>query len=199
VAPPAPQGGPIEWFRPTSGRLLGAVAIVGCAALLVAAVVDYPAGYALRLALASVFCGVLSWAALLRPRLGVTATSLVLRNMLETVTIPLVAVESLVVRQVLAVRAGDRRYVSPALGRTRRDAVASRSKTAAPGAGATYADVVEHRIRQLSGDARNLAGTSAGSEPRPQVAAPIHRSPAWPEVGALIVSGAGLLVEVLRR
>ena len=48
---------------------------------------------------------------------------LVLRNMLSTIYIPLAAIEEVAVRQVLAVRAGDKRYVCAGVGRTLRQAM----------------------------------------------------------------------------
>lgn len=124
-----------EDFRPTSGRGaglvgLGVLAVVVALDLLDAGIVLPPWGWAL-VALAAV----LLWAALLRPRIWVGQGDLVLRTMLETVRIPLAAVESVVVRQVLAVSAGGRRYVCPALGQSRRTLVRGERRTAGPGGG----------------------------------------------------------------
>jgi len=118
-----------EDFRPTSGRGVGvlglaALAAVGALDVLDAGVSLAPWGWAL-VALGAV----LLWAALLRPRIWVGQGDLVLRTMLETVRIPLAAVESVVVRQVLAVSAGGKRYVCPALGQTRRSLVRAESRT----------------------------------------------------------------------
>ena len=54
---------------------------------------------------AALLGGVLVWASLLRPRVSASRETLYLRNMLETIHIPLAAVDELVVRQVLT-RAG---------------------------------------------------------------------------------------------
>ena len=51
-----------------------------------------------------------------------------MQNMLETVHVRLAAVEEMAVRQVLAVRAGDRRLVSTVVGRTWRKALLSRRR-----------------------------------------------------------------------
>ena len=71
----------------------------------------------------AVLAAVLAWASMLRPALWATPDHLVMRNMLETVHVPLAAIEQLAVRQVLAVRAGDRRYVSTVVGRPLRKAM----------------------------------------------------------------------------
>ncbi len=109
-----------EDFRPTTGPLAGLLALAVLLGVLVADLLGQgvalaPWGYALV-----VLLGVLVWAAVLRPRVWVGQGDLVLRTMLETVRLPLAAVESLAVRQVLVVTAGGRRYVCPALGRSRR-------------------------------------------------------------------------------
>ena len=56
-----------------------------------------------------------------------------MRNMLETIQIRLVAVEELAVRQVLAVRAADRRWVSTAVGRSLRKTMTSGRRAPAEG------------------------------------------------------------------
>ena len=63
---------------------------------------------------------------MLRPALWVTEEHLVMRNLVDTVHIRLAAVEEMVVRQVLAVRVGDQRFVSTVLGRTWRKSLKSR-------------------------------------------------------------------------
>ena len=84
----------------------------------------------------AVLAAVLAWASMLRPALWVAGEHLVMRNMLETVHVPLAAIEQLAVRQVLAVRAGDKRYVSTVVGRPWRKAVRTRRPGSAPAEGA---------------------------------------------------------------
>ena len=67
---------------------------------------------------AALVVGVVVWCAMLRPRLWVTTSDVVMRNMFSTVRVPLAAIEQITVRQVVAVRAGDKRYVSPAVGKS---------------------------------------------------------------------------------
>ena len=62
------------------------------------------------------FAAIVSYAALLRPAVRVDAGALVLRNMIDTNVIPLALIDEVVVRQVLVVRADEKRYVSPAIG-----------------------------------------------------------------------------------
>lgn len=109
-----------EDFHPTTGPLVGLLTLGVLAGAVVLDVLEQgadlaPWGYALV-----VLLGVLVWAAVLRPRVWVGEGDLVLRTMLETVRLPLAAVETIAVRQVLVVTAGGRRYVCPALGRSRR-------------------------------------------------------------------------------
>ena len=58
----------------------------------------------------------MSYAALLRPRSASSRARSVLRNMIDTNVVPLAAIDEVAVRQVLAVRADEKRYVSPAIG-----------------------------------------------------------------------------------
>lgn len=108
-----------ERFAPTSGRVtgvLGVVASIGFIAIGLAFDDAEVADWGIALA---VFVGVLSWAALLRPRVSMDADSLVLRGITGTVVLPLVRIESVVVQQFMAVTVGGKRYVSAAVGRSR--------------------------------------------------------------------------------
>ena len=61
-----------------------------------------------------------------RPAVWVTRDALVLRGMFHTDRVPLAAIDKVVVTQVLAVSAGGRRFVSPAIGYSIRQTVKSR-------------------------------------------------------------------------
>lgn len=193
---------PVEWFRPTSGRVLGVVGLVAAVLVLGTAVRYWRDDSSISIALGALFGGVLIWAAMLRPRVGVTPTTLVLRNMLETVHLPLAAVEELALRQMLAVRAGDRRYVSPALGRSWRSLVRSSfTQPKAETGGGTqavpdYPTFVESRIRQLVDDARATAGVKRGSAEQLALADATRREPAWLEIGLLAVTGVALVLSI---
>ena len=137
--------------------------------------------------------------------------------MLETIRIPLAAVDELVVRQVLTVRVGDRKFVSPAVGRKLRKVM--RAPRAAPILGPDvpdamedalgptpdsehvsteidYADHVEDRLRDLVAEARVRHGITRYSDEAEALAREVRREPAWLEIAGLVGS-AGLLVLVV--
>ena len=130
---------------------------------------------------------------------GVPATDdeLELVNLFETVRLPLAAVESVVVRQVLAVRVGDKRYVSPAVGRTFRQALKKPrstrelAMTPVPGEGLvaeegmSYADYVEDRLREMVAGARSRRRVKIGSPEQAALAADVVRRPALVQLGAV--------------
>jgi hypothetical protein len=168
---------------------------------------DRDAGIADSVIAACALLALLLWAAMLRPRVSIVGDDLELRNMLETVRIPLAAVEELAVRQLLAVRAGDRRYVSPALGKSRR-ALRRPVGGGAARAGRTptspdrvldvdYADFVENRIRQRMEDARAARGIRPGSQEQVALASEVRRSPAWPEVVGVVVLSVAVVVTLV--
>lgn len=191
---------PRERFHPTGGRVVGVgtilLALGAVAWGLVSDVFTPPviAGAAV--------VAVLAWAALLRPGVDVREDRLVLRNMLETIHVPLGAIEDVAIGQVLAIRAGRKRYVSPAIGRTMRQAMRKNSPHAR---GPTkfqlgqldrsgYADYVEDRIRRLAADDRLERGVREGSEEQARLAAGVRREPAWPEIVLLALSLAAFVV-----
>ena len=92
---------PVERFHATSGHVMGILGLILAASMVVVGIMDIHHGYALSLIFGAAAFGVLVWAALLRPHVWATAEDLVMRNMLHTVWIPLVAIETVVVRQVL--------------------------------------------------------------------------------------------------
>ena len=108
--------------------------------------------------------GALVWSSMLRPRVWATESDLVMRNMLDTVRIPLAAIESVVVRQVLAVGAGDARYVSPAIGHTLRQTFKASHGAPRKPATESYPVFVEERICQLAEDARARLGVRRYSD-----------------------------------
>jgi hypothetical protein len=205
-------GGPadeMERFRPTSGRIAGGLAVLLAAAVVVVSLLR-PGDVTAPVTAGAAFGGVLAWAALLRPRVSASDSTLFLTNMLETVEIPLAAVDELVVRQVTVVRAGERTFRSPALGRKLRKvlgvgrprqlfmpglAEATADELGPAGEAVThathvdYADHVESRLRVLVEEARTRAGVRRYSDESLALAAGVRRRPAWPEIGALVVTG----------
>lgn len=191
-----------ERFRPTSGQVLGYLGLALVALVVVIGVVDREHGFSAPVVAGALVLGVLDWAAMLRPRVRLEGRWLVLRNMLETVRIPLAAIEEVAVRQVLAVRVGDRRFVSPGVGRSVRQALKSNrpvAATRAPGDAPTqsYPDFVEERIRHRATEARTLEGVERYSDAQVALAAEVRREPAWLEIGLLAAAVVGLVVTLL--
>ncbi|WP_309647048.1 hypothetical protein [Nocardioides sp.] len=201
-----------ERFTPTSGRVMGVIGVALAVLVVGIGLVDREAGVADWVIAAATAGGVLVWAALLRPRISLVGEDLELRNMTETVTIPLAAIEELAVRQLLAVRVGDKRFLSPALGKSRRQLV--RAGTVGGGIGGgiggavgklrstpsdarttvNYPDFVEERIRQRMDDARSLRGVRPGSAEQVALASEVRRQPAWAEIVALGASSLAVVV-----
>ena len=186
----------VERFQPTSGRVSGWMTVVLAAVLVVAGVAYADDGFPLWVTAGGLLVGVLAWAAMLRPALWATHEHLVMRNLTETVHIRLAAVEEMAVRQVLAVRAADRRFVSTVVGRSWRKTLQSRHRpggvdtgdVVAPTEGMHYADFVENRLFDLVEKARSGAGVRPGS--REQLALPdaVRRQPAWLTIALIAVA-----------
>lgn len=197
----------VERFSPTSGRITGVIALVTVVAIVLISVFDRESGFSAPVVAVALTVGVVVWAAMLRPRVWVTGRYLVMRNMFNTVSVTLAAIEEVAVRQVLAVRAGDDRYVSPAIGRSWRQALRGRS-SAAPNIGdpsavtgrpaPSYPDFVEDQIRQYADDARAQLGLPRHSDEQVALAAGTLRRPAWIELGALGATVVAFVVTVLR-
>lgn len=185
----------VERFRPTSGRVVGAIGLLLVVGLVAAGVAD-PAAFPAPVVAGALVVGVLIWAAMLRPGLALTRSALVMRNMLDTVEIPLAGIEEVAVRQVVAVRSGDRRYVSPAVGRSVRQVFRARSRGGSGDAAvpATYADYVEDRIRSAAADAARAAGVRPRSQEQVALGRDVRRTPAWVEIALLAASVAGFVV-----
>jgi hypothetical protein len=198
----------------TGGRVtgwIGLVASIGMIATWFAALGD---PLPLWVLFGSVFTGLLFWAAFLRPAVSATEDTLFLRNMLEDVEIPLAAVEEHAVRQVLAVRAGSKRYVSTGVSRSSRDARASNraggraggrargSDQASVRAGGTArlvdpADFVEARLTDLTTRARERARVERWSDEQLALAAGVRRSPSWLVIIPLAASFAATVLSVV--
>jgi hypothetical protein len=186
----------VEEFRPSSGRISGVIGLVICAGTVVLGLAEFDEGFPPAIVWGALFAGVLFWAAMLRPRVRVSGSELRLRNMLDTVTLPLASIEQIVVRQVLSVRAGDRRYVSSAVGKTWRQAM-KRDRERKPGAEAPYPVFVEERLSQLAENARSKQGIALMSDEQLELAKAIRREWAWPEIVLLGFTGVGFVVALL--
>ncbi len=189
--------GAVERFHPTSGRVSGWFGMGVAAVVVVLGVLgsDGSAGdVSQSIAAGGLVLAVLTWASLLRPQVSVADGVLVLRNMLETVHVPLAAIVRLELRQVLVVRTAERRYISPALGRSRREThLGPRRSRTDPDqprpVTEDYPRYVQERLDQLVDDARR--------EVRGAPAPAVRREPAWLEIGLLAASLVVLVVTLL--
>jgi hypothetical protein len=193
----------VETFRPTSGRVFGVIGLLGVVVLLVLGVVE---GFPVWVLGLVATIGVLVWSAMLRPGVRIVGDKLELRDMFRTSAVPLAAIEDVAVRRVLVVRAGERRFVSPAIGRTLRQTMRSQPTSGAPTDGrdlvalaaSSYPDYVEGRIRTAAADHRARLGIRAWSDEQQALARDVRREPAWPELGvlavALLVSLVGIVL-----
>lgn len=208
----------LEHFAPTGGRIVGVLGLLMATAVAGLGVLDRDAVPA-PVAAAALVGGVLAWASLLRPRVSVSRDTLHLRNMLETIHVPLAAIDQLVVRQVLAVRVGEKRFVSPAVGRKVRkvrgaqqrlgqvfmpglpdrmdDVVGPASVAQRPPTTVSYADHVEGRLRELIADARTRHGVRPYSDEAEALARGVRREPSWPEIVALLLTTALFVVTLV--
>lgn len=186
----------VEDFGPSSGRITGVLGVAICVGIVVLGVAESARGFPPAVVWAALFGGVLFWAALLRPRVRVTESELRLRNMLTTISVPLAAIEQIVVRQVLSVRAGERRYVSSAIGKSWRQLMKSGRDTD-PGANAPYPEFVEGRLHKLAEDARIREGIGLMSDEQLERAKGVSREWAWPEIVMLGFTGLGFVVALL--
>lgn len=187
----------VERFRPTSGRIMGSIGMIGVAVVAVIAVAD-PGSVPAPVLWGFLLFGALVWTAMLRPRLMATRSTLVMRNMLSTVTIPLAAVEQIAVRQVVAVRVGEQRYVSPAVGRSWRQSLrADRPTAKEQPATHSYPTFVENRLHQLAEDARAREGVAMLSDEQLALASGVRRQWSWPAVALVVVTLVGFVVSIL--
>ncbi len=186
----------VEDFRPSSGRITGALGLALSVAIVLLGVAEFDEGFPPAVVWAALFSGVLFWAAMLRPRVRVVGSELFLRNMLTTISVPLASIEQIVVRQVLSVRAGDHRYISSAVGKSWRQAL-KQDKPREPGEDAPYPVFVEERLRQLAEEARAKQGVTLMSEEQLALASDVRRELAWPEVVLLGFTAVGFVVALL--
>lgn len=196
-------------FKPTGGTFMGWLTVAVALLVVGSAVLD-PGSVPVETAAGVVLFAVVSWAAMVWPRLSVNAHDLVMRNMVTTVRVPLATIEEIVVRQVLAVRAGGKRYVSAAVGRSRRKTSASDRFRPPRRVGLStldrlsqdadttldYADFVEQEIRNRVEQARALRATPIGGDDE-QLATGVRRELAWLPIGLLTAATVGLVLAIL--
>jgi hypothetical protein len=191
----------VQKFHPNTGVFTGYVGMGVAVIVLGTLVFQARDSEGLQYGLGVLLAAGAVWVAILRPRAYATSKTLVLRNMLSDIHIPLASVETVMMRQTLNVWAGGKRYVCLGIGKTRRELTGrQRRGTGIPfartpdlGDGPStantkinYEDFVVDRILDLSKEAKQ-------TDPNPgQVARVI----AWPEVIGL-VSLAGAFVASL--
>ena len=176
----------VERFHATNGRFSGYLGLVCAGIVLVLSIASWGGAHAPVVAVAALLGALLVWVALLRPALWASRDHLVMRNMLHTDHVPLGSITKVVVGQVLAVVAADRRYTSPVVGYTARQTLRARAKRdrPAPTAMDTYQVFVEERITHLAREHRELR-RDAGE---------VRRTLAWPEIAALVALVVALAV-----
>jgi len=210
LAEVGPEDVTVEKFAQNGGQVVAGLGALVVVAMLVAWVFD-PGQVPLWVVPLALVVAMVIWTSTLRPRVLVQGSSLVLRNMLTTVWIPLAAIEEVAVRQVMAVRAGDKRYVCAGVGRTLRQAIkgsaVQRAREQMGGLraeaatvvepGLVYADYVELRIRELIKADRARLGLTATSPELDELAKQVRLEPAWPEIAGLVGSVAFFVLVVL--
>lgn len=179
----------VQRFSSTSSRILGAIGVVTALALAVVVLVDRRGTPSYETIALTVLFGTLAWVALLRPRVELGESRLVMRNMLSTVVLPLAAIEAVRVRQVLVVVAGERTYTSVAIGQSRRQLTRESGPTGGA-EGSSYGALIEEQIRAQVSEALTKQGIKALSDDQLRLAEEIHRQPAIAEIALL----AGSLV-----
>lgn len=196
----------VEKFRPTGGRILGVLALLMVGGVVAVSLLDRDNAFPPAVVWGSLFGGSLVWASMLRPRLWITTSDLVMRNMASTIRIPLAAIEQIAVRQVVVVRAGEQRYVSPAVGKSWRRTAFDRGgrREPKPGAavsssrGATpYPDFVDERLHAVTEEARARAGITLLSDEQLALADGVRRQWAWPEIVLMAGTGLGFVLSFL--
>ena len=201
-----PTQAPEERFATTGGLFSAIVALALAGLGLIFALVDSEQVHWTGVAV----CAGLVWAAwavFLRPRAFIAGDRLVLRNIVTTTTIPLAAIDEVVVRQVLVVTVGDRRFTCPGVGRPRRQLVRDqRVGVEAPQneierAEHSYGLFVEDRIRARADEAlakRGIRRYSAEHDAlMTKLADDVVRAWAVPELAALVAIVLGLVVSVV--
>jgi len=204
---------PVERFAPTSGLFLGWFGVAACTVALVWVALTAHTTTGLRVGLGAVLFALVVWVTQLRPRALAYGDHLLLRNAIRDTRVPLTAIDDVRVTQSLQVWTGERRHLCIGIGHSVRQqlkvkkrrraqllspsrwqAFSEAAEMAAPDQTAmSYATFVETRITELVEAARK---ENHGPD---ATAADVRRSWAWPELAALAVAGAALLVTFVAR
>ncbi len=210
----------VQTFRANSGRVTGVIGLVMTVSVGVLFVVSETPSVAVPGVLGCAFAAVLTWAALLRPRVSATAQELRMRNFSEDVAIPLASIDTVAVRRYLLIRSGGVKYICPAISRSLRKTVRSEmrwnggNQMLAPGLqggdlqarvqtdvqgskGVDYADFVESQIIHLANVDRASRGIEARSEEEYELGSQTVRRRAWPELVAMTVLAVAFVVALV--
>jgi hypothetical protein len=200
----------VEKFAPNGGILTAVIGGLIVLSFVVVWVFDMDA-VPLWIPAIALFVGVVLYASTVRPRVLVDQHELVLRNMVSTIYIPLAAVEEVAVQQMMAVRAGGKRYVCAGVGRSLRASLrgsaAMRAREQVGGLrgelaavrepGMNYADFVELRIQELVNEDRVRRGVKRYSPEADELAGKVRREWARPEIAALAATAVFVVVALL--
>jgi hypothetical protein len=114
--------------------------------------------------------------------------------MFSDLTVPLAAISEMRVGRLFEVTVGDRRLVSPAVGRSLRRTVRRPPRNPAK----IYADLVEDQTHARMDAARERAGVTIGSPAQRELAAGVRRTWAWPEIVVALVVLVVFVVTLFR-
>jgi hypothetical protein len=190
----------VERFTVWSSRIVGVIGLVTVALIVLLGVTGAGGDYHPAVYAGCGLVGVVIWVAILRPEVAIAGDRLVLRNPLNTVGIPLAAIEQIAVRRWLAVRVGDRTLTNAGISRSRRQGVRDDQRQDVTGveiAALSYGAIVERRIQRRAQDARDRQGIKIYSDEQLALAADVRRTWAWPEIAALAVLSVAVVVLML--
>jgi len=190
-------GSEVERFHATSGRVTGVIGLVVVGVVVLLPVVDRDLDRPLWVWPACGLAAVLLWCALLRPTVWVEGDRLVLRNMLDTVRLPLAGVEQVSVRQFVAVRLGEKRYVGTGVSRSRRQGLRDDRKAGQGAEDLSYGAWVENRLWELTDAARRDRGIRPAGAEQAALAEEVRRQPAWAEISLLALFGVALVLAIV--
>jgi hypothetical protein len=176
----------VEKFHSSGSRIIGVIGVGLALVFSIAVAADGLHGNdGLVLCLIG-FCGVLVWAAMVRPQLRLAGDRLEVRDMLASVSFPLAAVEAVEVRQVVVLRAGGRKFISAAVSKSLYQVLKDNRGVARDDK--AYPNFVENRIWARSEDERAKLGVARGEVPLD-----LRRRRAWPEIALLSLFAVGTL------
>jgi hypothetical protein len=186
---------------PTSGLLSGWIGEGIVLAVVATTLIDHRDLDGLRLILGALLGGALVWSFLLRSRVVLRASDVLLRNAYADTAVPYTLIDRFVVRSVTHVFVGEKKYVGSGVGRSarsmmRRPRVQGGSTTepptmAARKGSADLADFVEEQVADRRQRARDWPGAPEGR------GGPVERRIAWPEVAASAVLAVAFVASLL--